>query len=437
MTEIVILGAGMAGFGAAHWLHGRGLRARMYEARPTPGGHTSTHFYDDGFVFDEGPHISFTSDPRIQALLAANIGGQYEVMKAYVNNYWRGHWLKHPAQINLHGLPEDLIVSCIRDFVAANAVPDPKVSNYEEWLLAAFGRTFATTFPMQYTKKYHTTEAKNLTTDWLGPRLYRPTLEQVLLGALKREPLDVHYVDNFRYPTHGGFCAYLKPFEAMADLHCGHRVSAIDPATRTLTFTGGATAPYGELVSSLPLPRLVPMIRGVPPDVLEAASLLACSQVVLVNIGLNRPVDTRAQWTYFYDDDICFPRVSFPPGFSPTLVPAGCGSLQAEVYFSEKWRPLTNEPKDWIEPTIDGLIKCGLVKDRAEIIHRSVIFVPFANVIFDHDRPKALATVHGYLDDIGIGYCGRYGDWEYIWTDQAFKSGEDAGQAALARQAAG
>ena len=56
---------------------------------------------------------------------------------------------------------------------------------------------------MEYTKKYHTTEAKNLTTDWLGPRLYRPTLDQVLLGALKPEPLDVHYVDRFRYPTRG------------------------------------------------------------------------------------------------------------------------------------------------------------------------------------------------------------------------------------------
>jgi protoporphyrinogen oxidase len=433
MTEIVILGAGMAGFGAAYSLHRQGVRGRMYEARNAPGGHTSTHFYDDGFIFDEGPHISFTSDPRIQELLSANIAGKYQVMKAYTNNYWRGHWIKHPAQINLYGLPEDLVVSCIKDFVAASAVAEPHVANYEDWLLAAFGKTFATTFPMQYTRKFHTTEASNLTTDWLGPRVYRPTLEQVLLGALKSEPLDVHYVDNFRYPTHGGFHAYLKPFEAMTDLHCGHQVAAIDPKARTLTFADGATARYGELISSIPLPRLIPMIKGAPRDVLKAASLLASSQLVLINIGINRPVETRANWTYFYDDDICFPRVSFPAGFSPTVVPDGCGSIQAEVYFSEKWRPMTSAPEDWIEPTIDGLIKCGLVKDRAEIIHRSVVFVPFANVIFDHDRPKALEAVLGFLDDVGIGHCGRYGNWEYIWTDEAFKSGEDAARAALGK----
>jgi hypothetical protein len=62
-----------------------------------------------------------------------------------------------------------------------------------------------------------------------------------------------------------------------------------------------------------------------------------------------------------------------------------------------------------------------------------VLFAPFANVIFDHDRPSALKTVHGYLDEVGIGYCGRYGDWAYIWTDQAFLSGERAAEGALKR----
>ena len=42
---------------------------------------------------------------------------------------------------------------------------------YREWLLAAYGRTFAETFPMEYGRKYHTAEAGQMTTDWLGPRL--------------------------------------------------------------------------------------------------------------------------------------------------------------------------------------------------------------------------------------------------------------------------
>jgi hypothetical protein len=55
----------------------------------------------------------------------------------------------------------------------------------------------------------------------------------------------------------------------------------------------------------------------------------------------------------------------------------------------------------------------------------------YANVIFDLDRAAALKTVHGYLDEIGIAYCGRYGDWGYMWTDESFKSGEEAASKAL------
>lgn len=431
--RIAILGAGIAGFGAANHLHGCGVKPTMYEARAKHGGHTSTHFYDDGFVFDEGPHISFTSDERIQKLLAESVGEKFERLRAYVNNYWQGHWIKHPAQVNLHGLPAELIVSCIKDFIEASKVSEPKIENYEDWLRAAFGDRFAQTFPMEYTKKYHTTEAKNLTTDWLGPRLYQPDIEEVLLGALKPEPLDVHYVDDFRYPTSGGFVAYLDHFVPMADIVTDHKVRLIDTKARELTFANGEIASYDSVVSTIPLPELIKLVQGAPDDVREAAELLSCSQVVLVNIGLNRPIETRAQWTYFYDEDICFARLSYPSSFSPTMAPTGCGSIQAEVYFSKKWKPLEGEPKDWIEPTIDGLIKCGLVENRDEIVHKSVIFAPYANVIFDYDRPKCLELVHGYLNDVGIAYCGRYGDWGYIWTDQAFRSGERAAKTALGR----
>ncbi|MGE0725109.1 MAG: NAD(P)-binding protein, partial [Alphaproteobacteria bacterium] len=257
--RIVILGAGMAGFGAAHRLGQEGIRPVLYEAGPWIGGHTATHAYPDGFAFDEGPHVSFTANERLQALFARAVDGRFERVQAYVNNHWRGHWFKHPVQVNLHGLPADLVARCIADFVAASRATGPAAANYEEWLRATFGHTIAEVFPMPYARKYHTTEAANLTTDWLGPRIYRPSIEEVLRGAREAEPLDVHYVDRFRYPTEGGFGAYLAPLRDLAECRCGHRVAAIDPVAKVLTFADGTAAPYGALVTSFPLPVLVPM----------------------------------------------------------------------------------------------------------------------------------------------------------------------------------
>jgi hypothetical protein len=65
-------------------------------------------------------------------------------------------------------------------------------------------------------------------------------------------------------------------------------------------------------------------------------------------------------------------------------------------------------------------------------VFRNVRLLRYANVIFDLERADALKTVHGYLDDLGIAYCGRYGDWGYMWTDESFKSGEQAAEKALA-----
>ncbi len=136
--------------------------------------------------------------------------------------------------------------------------------------------------------------------------------------------------------------------------------------------------------------------------------------------------------TYFYDEDICFTRLSFPHMLSQTNVPPGTGSIQAEVYFSNKYRPLDVPPESLIEPVIADLKRVGLSWESDKVLFKNAFVVPYANVIFDLDRADALKTVHGYLDDIDVAYCGRYGDWGYMWTDESFISGERAAETALA-----
>jgi protoporphyrinogen oxidase len=430
MSTIVILGSGMAGFGAAYRLHTEGITPVMYDKNGYHGGHTAS-FRDAGFLFDVGPHISYTKDPRIQELFADSVNQQYETLQIYLNNYWRGHWPQHPVQLHLHGLPEDVIIKTIGDFVEERQVPDRPVKNYEEWLLASFGRTFAELFPMQYTRKYHTTAADNLTTDWLGPRIYRPSLEEVLRGALSPSAPQVHYITHFRYPSRGGFVSYLKKFVPLGNLKLNHELVSIDPRARQLKFSNGVVAAYDALVSSIPLPDLVRMIEGAPPDVVDASRRLACSTCILVNIGVDRENLSTAHLTYFYDEDICFSRIGFPHMLASSNAPAGTGSIQAEVYFSQKYKPFTGSPDDWIEPVIRDLRRCGILHEDDRVLFGKTMLLRYANVIFDHDRAAALKTVHGYLDDLGIAYCGRYGDWGYMWTDESFKSGELAAERAL------
>jgi protoporphyrinogen oxidase len=435
MPNIVVLGSGMAGFGAAYRLHAERITPVMYDKNAYHGGHTASFRSDAGFLFDVGPHISFTKDPRIQEIFAESVDQQYETIQINLNNYWRGYWPLHPVQVHLHGLPEDVIVKVIKDFVEESQAPERPVKNYADWLVASLGRTFAELFPMQYTRKYHLTTAENMSTDWLGPRIYRPTFEEVLRGALSPSAPHVHYITHFRYPSNGGFMSYLKKFVPLGNLRLNHELVSIDPRARQLTFANGHVTEYDGLVSSVALPDLIRMIPGAPSDVVEASRRLACSTCVLVNVGVNRQDLSRAHMTYFYDEDICFTRLGFPHMLSSTNSPPGTGSIQAEVYFSDKYKPFTGSPNDWIEPVIKDLRRCGLLRDDDQILSRGAMLLRYANIIFDLERATALKTVHGYLDDLGIAYCGRYGEWGYMWTDESFKSGELAAERALSAPA--
>jgi len=421
----------MAGFGAAYQLHAEGVTPMLYDKNDYHGGHTASFRYDSGFLFDIGPHISYTKDPRIQALFADSVKQEYTTLQIYLNNYWRGHWPAHPVQLHLHGLPDEVVIKVIADFVEERQAPDRTVKTYADWLLTSFGKTFSELFPMQYTRKYHTTTADNMTTEWLGPRVYRPSLEEVLRGALSAAAPTVHYITHFRYPSNGGFVSYLNKFVPLGNLKLNHKVVSIDPRTRQVAFSNGHVTGYDALVSSVPLPDLIPMIAGAPREVLEAVQRLACTTCVVVNVGVNRADLSKGHVTYFYDEDICFTRLGFPHMLAESNAPAGTGSIQAEVYFSKKYKPFTGSADDWIEPVIKDLRRCGYLREDDQILDRRAMLLPYANIIFDLERAAALKIVHGYLDEIGIAYCGRYGDWGYLWTDESFKSGELAAQRAL------
>jgi protoporphyrinogen oxidase len=431
MKPIAVLGTGMAGFGAAHVLDDAGVPFVCFDRNRYFGGHTYSFRYPSGFVFDEGGHISFTKNEHVRNLLAANVQGRHEEPQLAIDNYWRGHRITHPVQCNLVGLPTELIVDVIRDFAAVQNTPLTAQPTYAEWLQQAYGTTFAETFPMVYGRKYHTVGMEQLTTEWIGPRMYRPTLDEVVEGALAGQRASVHYVDTFRYPSVGGYLSYLEPFAERFEIRLGHELSGVDPVARSLRFSNGESFDYERVISSVPLPEVVPLIDGIPGEVVDASAKLAWTTAVLVNLGIERDDLSPTHITYFYDEDIVFSRVNLPYKFSPHNAPPGTGSIQAEVYFSDKYKPLEGPPEALLDPVVADLQRCGFLREDDAILLSDVVVNRYANVIYDHDRAPALEVVHGYLDEVGIDYCGRYGNWGHEWTDEAFVSGEETAASVL------
>jgi protoporphyrinogen oxidase len=432
---IAVLGTGMSGFGAAYTLDAARRPFVSYDKNDYLGGHTRSFRYDSGFVLDEGGHISFTKHQHVKDILANSVAGDFEERTLAIDNYWHGLRIPHPVQTNLRGLPADLVRRIIADFdlAAAQSTPDPKTQTYAQWLHTTYGKTFAETFPIVYGTKYHTTTMDRLVTDWIGPRMYRPSREEMLRSATDGPVPGSHYVDTFRYPSHGGFMTYLEPFARRCDVRLNHQVVGICPRTRQLRFANGTVAAYSELISSVPLPDLVPMIDGVPAEIVAAAKRLAFTTAALFNFGIDREDLSGTAITYFYDEDIVFSRVNLPHMFSPHNAPPGCGTIQAEIYFSDKYKPLRGSPNDYVPEVVAGLRRCGFIREGDRILLQETSINRYANVIYDLDRAAAVEAIHGFLDEQRIFYCGRYGNWDHAWTDQAFISGENAARKVLER----
>ncbi len=118
----LILGAGLAGLSCSYHLgHENSL---VLEKEGHAHGHIHTRFRD-GFTWDEGPHVSFTKHEYVKELFAKNVGGHFDEYEVRTTNYFKGHWIDHPAQSNFYQIPEPLRSTRLRDRINSSIYFSP------------------------------------------------------------------------------------------------------------------------------------------------------------------------------------------------------------------------------------------------------------------------------------------------------------------------
>lgn len=417
----IILGAGIAGLGAAYALKQRGEKSIVLEKDDTYGG-LCGNFTINGFRFDRFVHFSFAKDETVNRIFAEGASDVYRhVPNAY--NLYHGLWLKHPAQNNLYPLPQDMKDAVVRDFKARPTdVDSSSIKNYDQWLRLQFGNYFAEHFPIPYTKKYWMTEACDLETRWMGSRegsrLYQPSVEEVIEGCKTKDTPVTYYSKEMRYPKRGGYKQYLSALAKDQDIRCGQKVVEIDVQAKTVKTADGNSYHYDRLISSLPLPEVIKAISNVPDEIKSQANKLRCTCGYQVSVGLKTRNIPPYLWWYIYDEDILPARIYSPSLKSPDNVPDGCSSLQMEIYCEQG--KYTKE--ELIARSVDKLVAQGIINEE-DILFTDVRFEPYANVIFDHNIYEARQSVRDYLESIGIETIGRFGEWDYLWSDQSLLSG--------------
>lgn len=222
------------------------------------------------------------------------------------------------------------------------------------------------------------------------------------------------------YPKVGGYKNFVSEIVPQLDIRCNFKVTAIDTENKILTFENGETCQYENLISTMPLTILAKMITK-NPEVLHAAENLQTTSMALVSVGYNKKFDFPTNWFYVYDEDIPFARVHSPSRKSPDNVPENCSSLQFEIYYSREM-PMKFSDEELIEKTLSSMEKISVAK-REDVQVVDCRHVKFANVIFYKDMEKYREIVRREVERQKIISCGRFGKWDYLWSDQSFMSG--------------
>ena len=375
-------------------------------------------FEIDGFRFDRFVHFTFAKDEKIAELFAKSSPLYAHPPVSY--NYWRGCWLKHPAQNNLAPLPIEEKVKIIDSFVNRPRKDVAEISDYAEWLRVQYGDYFAENFPFAYTRKYWGVEAKQLETKWVGNRLHVSPLPEVLRGAFAEQQENFYYTKFMNYPKKGGFRSIINECRKGLDIRLNKKAVRIDTAAKQVEFADGTVEKYDNLISSLPLLEIIKMISNVPENVQNAANQLSWTCGYQVSLGFNRPDVAKYLWFYIYDEDVPPARVYSPNLKSPDNAPDGCSSLQAEVFFANDAKIADKD--EVLRQTVSKLKEICQFKD-SDVVVKDIRFEPYANIIFTPEIYESRKVVREWLQAQGIKTIGRFGEWDYLWSHQAFESG--------------
>jgi protoporphyrinogen oxidase len=423
MAKIVIIGAGPTGLSAAYHLEKKGYSDYALFEKETAVGGLCRSVHQDGFTFDLTGHLLHVSDPYFKQFIDEVVGlTNLHTVARRSFIYSHGRYTRYPFQINLFGLPEEVIAECIEGYVLRPKIRSPKT--FPEWAVAQFGKGIAKHFFLSFQRKIFAYDLAKISAAWTGRFVPSTSLRQIIRGAITdHQDALVGYNAQFYYPKQGGTAFWVNKLanRLRGQLHTDCAVKSIDIKNKVVLFHNGHTEPYEQLITTMPLDNLLACLKGTSSTFLQGAvDKLLCNQVINFNLGIARPNVSDKHWIYYPEKQFPFYRMGFYHNFSASTVPEGCSSLYGE--FAHMGSSSTAIART-LNRSLKEAKRLFNIADH-EIATQAVIPIKHAYVIYDAWREKNLPAIHARLAEHNIYSVGRYGEWKYSSMQEAVLDGK-------------
>ncbi len=452
----LIIGAGPAGMAAAMTLCDAGHAFAVVEKASQVGGLAKTlriREGDDLFRTDIGPHRFFSKNPAlyrfIEGLLDERWIEVHRRTQQFIDGKFYDYPINPPQALKNVGLRRAARMAS--DYAASRVsygLLDRKIENFEDHIVAHFGRTLGELNMINYTEKIWGVPAATIHPDWASQRISGLSIRSAARDLLQRSlnwPRGDRVktlVDSFFYPETGAGLVYeviQERVEAAGNpvwlesrptriVHEGGRITGVelDRDGETLSLSPE------HLVESIPITELVTLMDPAPPAaVLSAASKLRSRSQVYLFLTLDKPRVSDCQWIYFPEQAIPFGRISEMRNFSPMMCPAGQTSLFVEFFCFTDEAVWSMTGDGLLDLSLGWLSQLGFVH-RDEVRQHYVTKAEGIYPIYDLGYRAPLRVVQDWLDAFeNLHYIGRPGRFRYNNQDHSLEMGLLAAQGIL------
>ncbi|HTQ41955.1 MAG TPA: FAD-dependent oxidoreductase [Polyangiaceae bacterium] len=433
----VIVGGGPCGMAAAWHLARRGVRPVVLEAEDLVGGLCATH-ERNGWRFDLGGHRFVSSDAELSRWVERLLGDDLLEQERRSVVLHEGRTFRYPLEaadlVRNLGTRENLQALLGYARTRLGRERPTAEGSFEHWVVSRFGRPLYDRFFGPYTQKLWGIHPSLISADWAQERISLLDLKDVALRLLRlrRTPTRT-YARRYLYPREGMGHLYRAVAEDVkahgGSVRTGVRVVGIETAGQRVSrlhlesSQGPESIAVGEMLSTMPLPTLVRLLRrDAPAEIERAADALRFRALTFVNMMLARSDFSENTWMYVASGALTTSRIQEPKRRSRWMAPEGRTSLMLEVPCDVGDRTWTAGAEELRARGVSELASLGFRVD--DVLDAFCVRVahgyPVYHLRYEADRRLLLREVDRFAN---VRTAGRQGLFRYVFMDAAMRMG--------------
>lgn len=431
---IAIIGAGPAGLTAAYILAKNNIKVHLYESSNKVGGMCKT-LEIWGQKVDLGPHRFFSNDHRVNKFWINIMKNDYYMISRLTRIYYDNNFFFYPLKffnvIKNLGLLKSFY--CFSSFLYSKMLPPKNLNNFENWIIAKFGKTLFDIFFKSYSEKLWGLKCNKIHSDFAKQRIKKLTLYEAIKSSIFTKNKKNHktLVDEFAYPKEGTGFFYEKIKKEI--LRNGGKIFLNNKITTIKKFKinkqilikdqNNHSRKYNHIISTMPLNYLLENINA-PKNILKVSRTLKFRNTVLVYLLLNGKNPFADQWIYIHSSNIKTGRITNFNNWSKKKDKTKNNTIICMEYWCNQNDSLWNfKDNDFIKLAKKDIENSNLLNNN-KILNGKVVRIPKCYPVYEINYKKKIKKISTYLKKIkNISVIGRYGSFKYNNQDHSILMG--------------